>query len=361
MRKHRQDIARRLSRCRDILKISQSPLNRDEERGVRLSAHSMLSTIISCVLLLSMALSGCGTISKPNTPSAEPIDELNYIEKKNPLLAMEIRKLPEILDGLNNDERKALQRLSEIYAAQTSDFESAFAEMYKIGLPEHRKYCSPLQALLWIAMESSFSKEKNPIKPYALSNLLDEAWKFDPKLSPQMIQEIVPTIRDPEIRKDFEKDITNKYKHLDYRLRTRIEYFPELFPDWVPQKLKELKSDSPWSDYNEVLARLNSPELVDFYVKKQINYSYAREIPGYDSNRGDPYYVFKYKEGDCLYTSAFIVEALRRNGYSAWIEKRSPARLVDSFHAVCAFEIQGKKYIIDDGGIKAGIRRYDQY
>jgi hypothetical protein len=252
-----------------------------------LSAHSMLSTIISCVLLLSMALSGCGTISKPNTPFAEPIDELNYIEKKNPLLAMEIRKLPDILDGLNNDERKALQRLSEIYAAQTSDFESAFAEMYKIGLPEHRKYCSPLQALLWIAMESSFSKEKNPIKPYALSNLLDEAWIFDPKLSAH----------------------------------------------------------------------------VDFYVKKQINYSNYWEIPGYSGNIGNPHYVFKYKKGDCLYTSAFIVEALRRNGYSAWIEKMPPLRSVDSFHAVCVLEIQGEKYIIDDGkeGYKRGIMKYDEY
>jgi hypothetical protein len=346
-----------------IFSIYPSTLNRDEERGVSLRAHSMLSTINSCVLLLSMALSGCGTISKPNTPFAEPIDELNYIEKKNPLLAMEIRKLPDILDGLNNDERKALQRLSEIYAAQTSDFESAFAEMYKIGLPEHRKYCSPLQALLWIAMESSFSKEKNPIKPYALSNLLDEAWIFYPRFSPQLVEEIVATIRDPEIRKDFEKDITEKYKHLDYRLRTRIEYFPELFPDWVLQKLKELKSNSPWGDYNEVLARLNSPALVDFYVKKQINYSNYWEIPGYSGNIGNPHYVFKYKKGDCLYTSAFIVEALRRNGYSAWIEKMPPLRSVDSFHAVCVLEIQGEKYIIDDGkeGYKRGIMKYDEY
>ncbi len=229
----------------------------------------------------------------------------------------------------------------------------------KIGLPEHRKYCSPLQALLWIAMKSSFSKEKNPIKPYALSNLLDEAWIFDPRLSPQLVDEIVATIRDPEIRKDFEKDITEKNKYLDYRLRTRIEYFPELFPEWVTQKLKELKSNSPWSDYNEVLDRLNSPELVDYYATKQINYSEYYEIAGYDGYRGDPYYVFNYKKGDCLYTSAFIVEALRRNGYRAWIEKRSPARLSDPWHAVSVFEIQGEKYIIDDGGMKAGIRRYN--
>ncbi len=172
--------------------------------------------------------------------------------------------------------------------------------MYKIGLPEHRKYCSPLQALLWIAIKSSFSKEKNPIKPYALSNLLDEAWIFDPRLSPQLVDEIVATIRDPEIRKDFEKDITEKNKYLDYRLRTRIEYFPELFPEWVTQKLKELKSNSPWSDYNEVLDRLNSPELVDYYATKQINYSEYYEIAGYDGYRGDPYYVFNYKKGDCL-------------------------------------------------------------
>jgi hypothetical protein len=324
--------------------------------------HSMCSTITSCFLLLSMALSGCVTISKPNTPFAEPIPELNYIENKNPLLAKELKKLPDILDGLNNEERKALQRLSEIYAAQTSDFERAFGEMYKIGLPEHRKYCSPLQALLWIAMESTFSKEKNPINPYALSNLLNEAWSFYPRLSLQKLEEIVGTIKDPEIRKDFEKDIIAKDKYLAYRLITRIEYSPELFPESVTQKLSELKSNSPWSNYNEVLDRLNSPELVDYYVRNQIDYANYWEILGYSGNVGSPHYVFKYKKGDCLYISAFVVEALRRNGYSAWIDKMPPLRSSDSFHAVSVFEIQGEKCIIDDGrGFKRGIIKYDQY
>ena len=325
--------------------------------------RSMLSTIPLCFLLLSMGLSGCATISKPNTPFAEPIPELNYIENKNPLLAMEIRKLPDILDGLNNDERKALQRLSEIYASQTSDFENAFGEMYKIGLPEHRKYCSPLQALFWIAMESTFSKEKNTIKPYALSNLLDEAWTFRPRVSPQILEEIVTTIRDPEIRKDFEKEIAEKDKSVGYRLIYRIEYFPELFPKWVRRKLNELKSNNSWSDYNSVLDRLNSPELVDFYVKKQIAYSNYWEIPGYSADIGSPYYVFKYKKGDCVYISEFVVQALRRNGYSAWIEKKPPVRPGDAFHAVCVFEIRGEKYIIDDGrgSVRGGIIKYDEY
>jgi hypothetical protein len=235
--------------------------------------------------------------------------------------------------------------------------------MYKIGLPEHRKYCSPLQALFWIAMESTFSKEKNPIKPYALSNLLDEAWTFRPNLSPQILEEIVGTIRDPEIRKDFEKEIAKKDKSVGYRLMYRIEYFPELFPNWVPRKLNELKSNNPWSDYNAVLDRLNSPELVDFYVKKQIAYSNYWEIPGYSADIGSPYYVFKYKKGDCVYISAFVVQALRRNGYSAWIEKMPPVRPGDLWHAVCVFEIQGEKYIIDDGRgyVKGGIIKYDEY
>ena len=149
---------------------------------------------------------------------------------------------------------------------------------------------------------------------------------------------------------------------LKSRLITEIELFPEVFPDWVPKKLNELQSKSSWNDYYEVLDRLNAPELVDYFVKKQISYQYYWAIPGYRGSQGNAYYVFNNKKGDCLYISTFIVKALQRNGYRAWVEKMPPVSSVGEYHAVCVFKLNGEKYIIDDGrGAKRGIMKYPEY
>lgn len=70
----------------------------------------MLSVISKFFLFLSILFFGCGTINKPNAPHINSIPELQYIESKNRLLAMEIRKLPDILDGLNKNARTQVTR-----------------------------------------------------------------------------------------------------------------------------------------------------------------------------------------------------------------------------------------------------------
>ena len=110
-----------------------------------------------------------------------------------------------------------------------------------------------------------------------------------------------------------------------------------------------------------MLTRLNAPELVDYYAKKQIGYRNYWKIPGY-SDPADPRYVFRNKAGDCLYISTFVAAALRKNGYNAWVAKKPALRACDSWHAVCVFKDQGERYIIDDGkGYKRGIMRHDEY
>ena len=110
------------------------------------------------------------------------------------------------------------------------------------------------------------------------------------------------------------------------------------------------------------MARLNSPELIDFFVKKQISYENYWDIPNYDWKGYNPRYVFNNNSGDCYYISNFIVHALRVNGYNAWLEKFSPERSTDSFHAVSVYKIDGEKFIIDNGRIiKRGIMKYKSY
>jgi len=95
-------------------------------------------------------LSGCAT-TIPNIPFAGPYPQcFNELSAKNPLLANELAKLPESQDGISNDENKALGKLVTLYNKNQGAFDKAFQEMYQIGKPEVRKYCSPLQAFYWL-------------------------------------------------------------------------------------------------------------------------------------------------------------------------------------------------------------------
>lgn len=320
------------------------------------------AAILVFTIFVSSSFIGCMPSNKPNSPLSGPVSEISFIEDKNPLLATELKKLPEIKDGLSKGERQALQLLSELYRIQTSKFEAAFAEMYAVGIPEHRKYCSPLQAIFWIAKTAPHAKDENPINPYDLTDLLNEAWTFPYLISSQLLDDIVDSINDPEVREDFQKNQTASRKYRFYKLLSLAKYSPGAFEEWALAKMEEMKEDNSWTEYEVVLDRLNSPELVDFYVKKQIGYENYWEIGSYDHRKGNAYYVFKNKRGDCLYISEFIARALRKNGYHAWVEKKPPLRSVDSWHAVCVFEYQGEKYIIDDGRKrKRGILSYADY
>ena len=309
-----------------------------------------------------MALSACVTASRPNVPFPNPVPQLRSLESENPLLAKELRKLPEILDGLNEKERTALERICELHRTQPSQLDAAFNDMYAVGLPGHRAYCSPLQALLWIAMERPLSQGSPSLAPFNLIGLLKEAWTFAPRIGPDLLRTLVSGIKDAEIRKKYEKDIHENPAYVVTTFTAHVRFSPALFEDWVHEKLEEIANSDPWRDYDTVLERLNAPELVDDYVKRQIGYSNYWEIPGYSPHNGDARYVFRHKAGDCLYISEFIAQALRKNGYSAWVEKKPPLRACDAWHAVCVFRHQGRRYIIDDGKrSKQGIMPYDAY
>jgi hypothetical protein len=313
-------------------------------------------------LYLPFLFLGCVTANNPNIPFSKPIDEILYIELHNPLFAKELRKLPEIQDGLTKEEKKGLKQLSDLYRSKPAKFDAAFKEMYDTGLPEYRKYCSPLQALFWISVKYSFSIHENLVKTYNMNNLLNQAWTFTPQMSPEQIKRIVASIKDDDIRAEYQNKIKENNKYIISALMNYASHSPEIFENWAHEELKKNRNNNSWNDYDTVLDRLNSPELVHYYVKKLIRYSNFWEIPGYTKEFGQPRYVFKNKAGDCLYTSSFIVEALKRNGYSAWVEKKPPLRSVDAWHAVGVFNNNGTKYIIDDGRMfPRGIKLYHQY
>jgi hypothetical protein len=142
--------------------------------------NTVLKLVVT--ILLYSIVGGCTSSgpSKPNTAhqGSYPIS-FNELSAKNSLLAQEIAKLPEIKNGISKTDATALEKLCSLYAENPESFDAAFKQMYQIGIPEIRKYCSPLQAVFWLALDGKLEAEI--ITEYSLHALLSKAWIDDYK------------------------------------------------------------------------------------------------------------------------------------------------------------------------------------
>ena len=291
-------------------------------------------------------LSGCATPpTKPNIPYSGPLPELDEIAKKNSLLATELRKLPELQDGISAVESYALKSLLKLYDNAPDAFNSAFNEMYKVGLPNVRKYCSPLQALFWLAEDGKLRKEDNPLVDYSLDKLLGCAWKFEEKfvliLSEKEAKKVIDGIKDEDEKKDYSyltriEDI-KKIILIDYNRN------PNMFLKEAREIIeKSLRENIRWGDYETVVERLNNPKLLNFYQRRNFSYWTDR-----GSRFGYSKFLFKSKKGDCRDYTAFSVYCLQKSGYGAMaIKVVSPSGA--AFHVVCEYKENGKEYIMDN-------------
>ena len=127
----------------------------------------------------------------------------------NPALALEIGRLPEFQDNIDQKELPSLIRFSEIIESASPEQRKALEALLKIGIPEHRRYCTPLQSIFWIIKKQDKSLDKT-ILGYSLDKILDQAWDFS--------------------------------------------------------------DQARWNDYETVTDRLNSPELVNYYQRIRLVY-----------------------------------------------------------------------------------------
>jgi hypothetical protein len=268
---------------------------------VHTKAH--LICILCCILFAGCAVVGP---SKPNQPyGGEYPKGFNAIKAANPLLAAEIGKIPELQDGISGSEEKALMQLIMAYKKAPVAFDSAFKKMYKTGIPSIRSYCTPLQALFWLYQDNKAELAGGIIADYSLIGLLEESWE-------------------------------GYFITADEQKR--------------------------WREFNVVLDRLNSPELLDYYERHAIGYKY---LPGYYEGAGHPSTLFEDKQGHCAQITDFTVYFLQRSGYKAgrYIVDHPALRSPNgNNHRACLFYVNGRKYIMDNGRRKAfGIIRFEDY
>jgi hypothetical protein len=132
------------------------------------------------ILFLSLLLIICCSSTKPNTPySGSYPSEYHELAERNPLLAKELAKLPEINNGISNTEKQAIINIAVLYNKDPFAFDKAFGQMYQIGIPDLRKYCSPLQAFYWLFEDDKTVYINDMIKEYSLKRLLNYSWDFD--------------------------------------------------------------------------------------------------------------------------------------------------------------------------------------
>jgi len=284
-------------------------------------------------------------------------------------LAQELGRLPEIQDGISEPEVKTINKLAELYMSDPDSFGRTFEQMNRIGLPEFRRYCSPLQALFWLSKKEDLETLNSIIVDYSLERLLDRAWIFETVAfeSEDEVLEIIAGIHN-EVEKEIYREDLQAYGIVKMQRLLFIDYKrnPEMFSREALALIKKAKvrsqKKSPWSDFELVVDRLNSPELLDYYERRVIRYKYKR---GYGEGPEEAERVFNNKYGHCAQITAFTVYILRRAGYDArrYIVAnpalKSPR---GNYHRACLFVVRGEKYIMDNGrGTPQGIVRFEDY
>lgn len=272
------------------------------------------------IILFIMLIGGCTTLSptKPNEPYQGPYPSgYDEFAKKNPLLAEELSKLPEINDGISENDSAALNTIFELYEKNQKAFDIAFRQMYKVGLPDKRKYCSPLQALYWLVIDEKYSDANEIISNYSLKKLLNAAWTMEkPTMTNDEIHFVIANIKDKNLQNEYLALINDMDDASIQRMlfidskRASIAFRSEATK--VINKYKNAK-DLRWGSFDATV-RLNSPELVDYFLINFVHY-------GNSSGISSAKMVFKYKRADCTEAARFAKRVLKPAGYKVFGRK----------------------------------------
>ncbi len=201
--------------------------------------------------------------TEPKGPEAEYAAVLSDITSSNPELAVEIERLPELQDGCSEADLEAVKDIADLCRNGDAKTAAAFAEMLDEGIPGKRAYCTPLQALLWIAYDRDFDNGNNPLADYDLEGLLDEAW--------------------------------------------------------ILSSTSDNYNSEEWQDLDTVASRLNSPAIITKYGLDVISYDdelFALWEQGTYPPSKTVQQVFEQKKGICNEQSRFYLYCLMQNGYA---------------------------------------------
>jgi hypothetical protein len=293
--------------------------------------------------------------------------------KRNRLLADELAKLPEISQFDSASTLLALENLFAIYRFDPGRFDRLFACIYRIGLPKHRKYCSPLQAVFWMIQDTNLkdagsllgleiekttdslgccrpqlATQAPTLRPGgtpmesgpagALRQVLNTAWQDETELiQPATIRQIIRRLQTRAVSEEYALLVR---RHSDRQLQSYIldDYLrkKEVFSqrDWAV--IEKALQRSRWKQFYTVADRLNAPELVNHYINENF---FFRKTPA-----SGVYFTFYEKKAQCTDAAYFARFMLDRAGYRTFMRSvKWDEDPWDGLHT-------GAGIICDDGG-----------
>lgn len=273
---------------------------------------------------------------------------LTSLDRLNRHLADEVAKLPEIRRFRTDSSRLALSNLLRIYRFAPDGFDRMFDAMDEVGMPAHRNYCSPLQALFWLIQDEKMSasgqlfglkiekitddrgncrphlislpeslngkSDSNEFDPhFTLEKVLDAAWDEESlMMQSSNIHNIIGRI---QTRSEAEEYALLVNRHDDLQLQGYImdDFLRkrEIFEvnDW--QQIETAIEQSRWKAFYTVADRLNSPELVNHYINQYFSF---RKTPA-----SGVYFTFFDKHAQCTDAAYFARFMLDRAGYKTFM------------------------------------------
>lgn len=288
------------------------------------------STFLFCVLTLAFIV-GCSATVPVKAPNISALYRVPILQKQLPpladksrpltqeplseqaqvafqrlfgvnrTLALEAGRLPSFQNGIKEKEVLALTRFTELVQNATPEQKANLESLLSIGLKDSRRYSSPLEAIFWILEKDDYDRN-NQVLLLPLEELLDKAWDFS--------------------------------------------------------------DQTKWEDFDIVTERLNAPELVNYYERRRFIYNTE-----HSSRNVTPSYVFKRNTGTCTPITVFTVYCLQKGGYKASkinVQKLNVQQPSHGYgHVVCLFDVNGRKYILDNGRpdkfLRRGIIPLEQY
>jgi hypothetical protein len=301
---------------------------------------------------------------------------LNVLDRLNPQLADEVAKLPEIRKFRTHSSRLTLSNLIKIYQFAPDGFDRMFEAMNAIGVPAHRKYCSALQALFWLIQDEKMSlvgmllgikieqriDEKGisriyPISElespnenidsaegghkYTLEKILNAAWNDESLLMQgSTIHQIISRI---QTQSETEEYALLLKRHGDLQLQSYImdDFLRKqnIFDvnDW--RQIKTAIHHSRWKVFHTVADRLNSPELVSYYINKYFSFR--------KTQASGVYFTFFDKKAQCTDAAYFAEFMLERAGYKTFMRSvKWDDDPWDGLHTGAGIILEDKRYLL---------------
>jgi len=193
----------------------------------------------------------------PNESSIERIENseakglLQHLDSMNSGLGREVGRLPEFQGDIGEVEILALSRLTDLVTNESDAEKADLAYLLEMGRPNVRKYCTPLEAILWVLEKKV---DKNVLR-YSLVELLDKAWDYS-DFRWEDYETVTDRLNAPRLINYYEK------KRFQYGLRTDHAGDPR----WLFQTNLGMCDDITW--FTIICLRKGGYKASDFMAKK---------------------------------------------------------------------------------------------